>query len=35
VYARYFASDAAGPQFVFVSGWHGSFDVEVDGIATV
>jgi 2-iminobutanoate/2-iminopropanoate deaminase len=35
VYARYFASDPPARSFVFVSGWHGPFDVEVDCIATV
>jgi 2-iminobutanoate/2-iminopropanoate deaminase len=35
VYARYFSSDPPARSFVFVSGWHGPFDVEVDCIATV
>jgi len=34
VYARYFSSDPPARSFVFVSGWHGPFDVEVDCIAT-
>ena len=34
VYARYFPSDPPARSFVFVSGWHGPFDVEVDCIAT-
>ena len=33
VYARYFASDPPARSFVFVAGWHGPFDVEVDCIA--
>jgi 2-iminobutanoate/2-iminopropanoate deaminase len=33
VYARYFSSDPPTRSFVFVSGWHGPFDVEVDSIA--
>jgi len=33
VYARYFSSDPPARSFVFVSGWHGPFDVEVDCIA--
>jgi 2-iminobutanoate/2-iminopropanoate deaminase len=35
VYARYFSSEPPARSFVFVSGWHGPFDVEVDCIATV
>jgi 2-iminobutanoate/2-iminopropanoate deaminase len=35
VYARYFVVDPPARSFVFVSGWHGPFDVEVDCIATV
>jgi len=35
VYARYFAADPPARSFVFVSGWHGPFDVEIDCIATV
>ena len=35
VYARYFSSDPPARSFVFVSEWHGPFDVEVDCIATV
>jgi 2-iminobutanoate/2-iminopropanoate deaminase len=35
VYARYFAVDPPARSFVFVSGWHGPFDVEVDCIAAV
>ena len=35
VYARYFASDPPARSFVFVSGWHGPFDVEIDCIAVV
>ena len=34
VYARYFASDPPARSFVFVSGWHGPFDVEMDCVAT-
>src|SRR5689334_6367352 len=33
VYARYFSSDPPARSFVFVSGWHGPFDVEVDCVA--
>jgi 2-iminobutanoate/2-iminopropanoate deaminase len=35
VYARYFSDDPPARSFVFVSGWHGPFDVEMDCIATV
>ena len=35
VYARYFPTDPPARSFVFVSGWHGPFDVEVDCIASV
>jgi 2-iminobutanoate/2-iminopropanoate deaminase len=35
VYARYFAADPPARSFVFVSGWHGPFDVEIDCVATV
>jgi 2-iminobutanoate/2-iminopropanoate deaminase len=35
VYARYFPSDPPARSFVFVAGWHGPFDVEIDCIATV
>jgi 2-iminobutanoate/2-iminopropanoate deaminase len=35
VYARYFLADPPARSFVFVSGWHGPFDVEVDCVATV
>lgn len=35
VYARYFSSDPPARSFVFVAGWHGPFDVEVDCIASV
>jgi 2-iminobutanoate/2-iminopropanoate deaminase len=35
VYARYFATDPPARSFVFVSGWHGPFDVEIDCVATV
>ena len=35
VYARYFPKDPPARSFVFVSGWHGPFDVEVDCIATI
>lgn len=35
VYARYFPTDPPARSFVFVSGWHGPFDVEIDCIATV
>jgi enamine deaminase RidA (YjgF/YER057c/UK114 family) len=35
IYARYFLSNPPARSFVFVSGWHGPFDVEVDCIATV
>ena len=33
VYARYFQESPPARSFVFVSGWHGPFDVEIDGIA--
>jgi 2-iminobutanoate/2-iminopropanoate deaminase len=33
VYTRYFASDPPARSFVFVAGWHGPFDVEVDCVA--
>jgi len=35
VYARYFASNPPARSFVFVAGWHGPFDVEIDCVATV
>ena len=35
VYARYFAADPPARSFVFVSAWHGPFDVEIDCVATV
>jgi 2-iminobutanoate/2-iminopropanoate deaminase len=35
VYARYFPSDPPARSFVFVSAWHGPFDVEIDCVATV
>ena len=35
VYARYFPADPPARSFVFVAGWHGPFDVEVDCVATV
>jgi len=35
VYARYFPADPPARSFVFVAGWHGPFDVEIDCIATV
>jgi 2-iminobutanoate/2-iminopropanoate deaminase len=35
VYARYFPTDPPARSFIFVSGWHGPFDVEVDCIAGV
>jgi 2-iminobutanoate/2-iminopropanoate deaminase len=35
VYARYFSTDPPARSFVFVSGWHGPFDVEMDCVATV
>ena len=35
VYARYFATDPPARSFVFVSAWHGPFDVEIDCVATV
>ncbi len=35
VYARYFSKDPPARSFVFVSGWHGPFDVEMDCIATI
>ena len=35
VYARYFSSDPPARSFVFVAGWHGPFDVEIDCVATV
>jgi 2-iminobutanoate/2-iminopropanoate deaminase len=34
VYARYFAADPPARSFVFVSAWHGPFDVEIDCVAT-
>jgi 2-iminobutanoate/2-iminopropanoate deaminase len=34
VYARYFPSDPPARSFVFVSAWHGPFDVEIDCVAT-
>jgi 2-iminobutanoate/2-iminopropanoate deaminase len=33
VYARYFADDPPARSFVFVSAWHGPFDIEMDCIA--
>jgi 2-iminobutanoate/2-iminopropanoate deaminase len=33
VYARYFPSNPPARSFVFVSGWHGPFDVEIDCVA--
>src|SRR5262249_2568179 len=35
VYARYFAKDPPARSFVFVSAWHGPFDVEIDCVASV
>src|SRR5262249_4732732 len=35
VYARYFPADPPARSFVFVAGWHGPFDVEIDCVATV
>lgn len=35
VYARYFPADPPARSFVFVSAWHGPFDVEVDCVATI
>jgi 2-iminobutanoate/2-iminopropanoate deaminase len=35
VYARYFPTDPPARSFIFVSGWHGPFDVEVDCVAGV
>ena len=35
VYARYFSSDPPARSFVFVAGWRGPFDVEIDCVATV
>ena len=35
VYARYFSADPPARSFIFVSGWHGPFDVEIDCIAVV
>jgi 2-iminobutanoate/2-iminopropanoate deaminase len=35
VYARYFSSDPPARSMVFVSGWHGPFDVEIDCVAVV
>jgi 2-iminobutanoate/2-iminopropanoate deaminase len=35
VYARYFPTDPPARSFVFVSAWHGPFDVEIDCIATI
>jgi 2-iminobutanoate/2-iminopropanoate deaminase len=33
VYASYFPSNPPARSFVFVSGWHGPFDVEIDCVA--
>lgn len=35
VYGRYFPSDPPARKLIFVSGWHGPFDVEVDCIAAL
>jgi 2-iminobutanoate/2-iminopropanoate deaminase len=35
VYARYFPKNPPARSFIFVSGWHGPFDVEIDCIAAV
>jgi 2-iminobutanoate/2-iminopropanoate deaminase len=35
VYARYFSTDPPARSFVFVSGWHGPFDVEIDCVAAI
>jgi 2-iminobutanoate/2-iminopropanoate deaminase len=35
VYARYFPIDPPARSFIFVSGWHGPFDVEIDCVAAV
>jgi 2-iminobutanoate/2-iminopropanoate deaminase len=35
VYARYFVNDPPARSFVFVSGWHGPFDVEIDCVAVL
>ena len=35
VYARYFPKDPPARSFIFVSGWHGPFDVEIDCVAAV
>ena len=34
VYRRFFAVDPPARSFVFVAGWHGPFDVEIDCIAS-
>lgn len=34
IYARYFPTEPPARSFIFVSGWHGPFDVEVDCIAS-
>jgi 2-iminobutanoate/2-iminopropanoate deaminase len=35
VYARYFSKNPPARSFIFVSGWHGPFDVEIDCVAAV
>jgi 2-iminobutanoate/2-iminopropanoate deaminase len=35
VYKRYFPADPPARSLIFVSGWHGPFDVEVDCVAGV
>ncbi|MBM3647955.1 MAG: RidA family protein [Alphaproteobacteria bacterium] len=35
VYGRYFPVDPPSRRLIFVSGWHGPFDVEVDCIAAL
>jgi 2-iminobutanoate/2-iminopropanoate deaminase len=35
IYARYFPSKPPARSLVFVAGWHGPFDVEVDCIASI
>jgi 2-iminobutanoate/2-iminopropanoate deaminase len=34
IYGRYFPTQPPARSFIFVSGWHGPFDVEVDCIAS-
>jgi 2-iminobutanoate/2-iminopropanoate deaminase len=35
IYARYFPTNPPARSLIFVSGWHGPFDVEIDCIAAV